>query len=61
VFKRNFKIWKTNDPLIVVDSILKDIDLWETDLTELPGFIIVVSEHLVSIMKTDILEINNYI
>jgi tagaturonate reductase len=55
------EIWKTNDPIIIVKSILKDIDLWATDLTELPGFEIAVFENLVGIMKTNILEINNYI
>ena len=41
-----FDLWKKNDVAGVVNKVLKDIDLWDTDLTKIPGFEQEVTEKL---------------
>lgn len=49
--------WKKGDPAQVVDTILKDTTLWDTDLTRLPGFAEAVLGYLQQIEETGVLNI----
>ena len=41
-----FSLWKKYDVPVLVNKVLKDIDLWDTDLTKVPGFEQEVAEKL---------------
>ena len=51
------KVWDTNDTNLVVESILGNQELWETDLNELPGFKWAVISNLDKIMTGGITEL----
>ena len=39
-------LWKAHDACGVVDKVLSDVTLWDTDLSQLPGFAAAVKENL---------------
>lgn len=55
--------WKTLEPNLVVESVLRNTTFWDTDLTHLPGFLeyvqLQVNRMLQLGVKTVILELNN--
>jgi tagaturonate reductase len=51
------KVWETNDTNLVVESILGNQELWETDLNVLPGFKWAVINNLDKIMTGGITEL----
>lgn len=44
------KVWEVTDPQLVAETVLMNKDLWETDLTTLPGFKDAVTAQLERIM-----------
>jgi tagaturonate reductase len=44
------KVWESGNNSVVVENILKNKDLWDTDLTTLPGFKEAVTAQLERIM-----------
>lgn len=46
-----YKLWNSNKPIdVLVKEVLKDKDLWDEDLTQLPGFQQAVTDNLQSIV-----------
>lgn len=50
------EIWKSNDAKSVVTTALSNTKLWDTDLTQLPGFETAVLNNLESIMQNGMLK-----
>jgi tagaturonate reductase len=55
--ERLYKAWTNTDIKKVVESVLKDNYLWETDLTQLPGFKDAVIKNLEAIMDIGALQL----
>jgi tagaturonate reductase len=51
------KAWADGDIKDVVETILKDVSLWETDLTQLPGFKNAVIKNLEAITNNNVLKV----
>lgn len=51
------KVWQTNDTNLVVEQVLSNQELWDTDLTVLPGFKSAVINNLDKIMTGGITEL----
>jgi tagaturonate reductase len=51
--------WNTNDVAGVVHACLSNVQLWETDLTQLEGFETAVTEKLNQLISSDIMEVLN--
>ena len=43
--------WAAHDAAGVVDTVLSDVSLWDTDLTQLPGFAAAVKENLETLIN----------
>jgi len=41
-----FNLWKKNDTALLVKKVLQEVDLWDTDLSKIPGFEQEVAEKL---------------
>ena len=52
-----YKAWKKTDAKIVTENVLKNNHLWETDLTQLPGFKDAVVKNLEAIMDIGALQL----
>jgi len=52
------KVWGSSDIDSVVETVLKNRDLWESDLTKLPGFKEAVSAYLNRILSNDFILAN---
>jgi len=52
------KIWENSDVNAVVEIVLMNKELWETDLTKLPGFKDAVAECLSSIVANNVVNYN---
>jgi len=52
-----YKAWKKADIKAVAESVLRNNYIWETDLTQLPGFKDAVIKNLEAIMDTDALQV----
>jgi len=44
-------VWAAHDAAGVVDTVLSDVSLWDTDLTQLPGFAAAVKENLETLIN----------
>ena len=51
------KVWKTQDTDLIVNNILSDQQLWETNLTTLPGFKQAVINNLNTLLTYGIKEL----
>jgi len=52
-----YKAWKKGDIKTVTESVLRNNNLWETDLTQLPGFKDAVTKSLEAIMDIGALQL----
>jgi tagaturonate reductase len=51
-----YDVWHTNDEDAVPQAVLEDVLLWDTDLTQLPGFLEAVKTHLKNIITNGALQ-----
>jgi mannitol-1-phosphate/altronate dehydrogenase len=51
--------WNTNDVAGVVHACLNNVQMWDTDLTQLDGFEAAVTEKLNQLISSDIMEVLN--
>ncbi len=54
-----FNHWQNLSPSILVETVLSDTSLWDTDLTSIPGFTTSVTANLEQIMQQGILAVIN--
>ena len=54
-----FDHWQNLSPDILVETVLSDTSLWDTDLTSIPGFTTSVTANLKQIMQQGILALIN--
>ncbi len=54
-----YNSWKSNDVAGLVHAILSNVDMWGTDLTQLAGFEMVVTDKLNQLISSDIMELLN--
>ena len=54
-----FNHWQNLSPAILVETVLSDTSLWDTDLTSIPGFTTSVTANLEQIMQQGILPVIN--
>lgn len=52
-----YNLWKQNDPTKVAADVLNDKQLWETNLSTLPGFLQTVQEQLQKMMSQGVLNV----
>jgi len=52
-----YKVWQTSDTNLVVEQTLSNQELWDTDLTALPGFKQAVTNNLDKIIAGGITEL----
>ena len=50
-----FQVWESNSPSKVAEIVMQNEELWETDLTKLPGFLLSVQEYLREFMSNGVL------
>ncbi len=51
-----YNIWANNTPVKLVEEVMQNEELWETDLTKLPGFLHAVQEQLSDMITNGVLE-----
>jgi tagaturonate reductase len=51
-----YNTWKNNSPNQLVEEVLRNEELWETDLSKRPGFLQVVQEQLNSMINIGVLD-----
>jgi tagaturonate reductase len=51
-----YHVWQNNSASNVVSTVMQNEELWETDLTQLPGFMQMVQEQLNSMLSIGVLE-----
>jgi tagaturonate reductase len=49
-----YQIWQNENANLVIDQILSDKELWETDLTILPGFAALVKTQFINILENGV-------
>ena len=51
-----FQVWENNDSSKVAEIVMQNEELWETDLTRLPGFLLSVQEYLKDFLSNGVLD-----
>jgi tagaturonate reductase len=51
-----YNIWKNNTPDKLAEEVLQNEELWDTDLSNLPGFLQLVQEQLQEMIDTGVLQ-----
>ena len=54
-----YNSWKSNDVAGLVHASLSNVDMWGTDLTQLDGFELAVTDKLNQLISSDIMEVLN--
>jgi mannitol-1-phosphate/altronate dehydrogenase len=52
-----YSYWKLNNAASVAEKVLSDINLWGTDLTQLPGWLAAVQQQLENCIQNGVLQV----